>query len=75
MSWSKPKRLLALGPEPNLGPGTSRPLPKERTRMYRLSVELVGAPPMRVTLLAASRHKALLYCRNRWPDCVAEVIK
>lgn len=43
--------------------------------MYRLSVELVGAPPMRVTLLAASRYKALLYCRNRWPDCVAEVIK
>jgi hypothetical protein len=29
---------------------------------------------MRVTIPAATRRKAILYCQNRWPNCTAEVI-
>ncbi len=30
---------------------------------------------MRVTIPAPNKTKALLYCKNRWPDCTAEVIE
>lgn len=75
MPWSMPKRYDFEGPQPKIGPGVSRPLAKERTRLYRPSVRLPGAPPMRVTIPAATRGKAILYCQNRWPDCSAEVIE
>jgi len=75
MSWTKPKRYAFEGPEPKLGPGVSRPLPTQTTRNYRVEVKRPGAPAMRVTIPAPTKAKALMYCRNRWPDCVAEVIK
>jgi hypothetical protein len=75
MAWSMPKRYEFEGPQPKLGPGVSRPLPKERTRLYRVSVKVPGSPAMRVTIPAASRGKAIQYCQNRWPTCSAEVIE
>lgn len=59
--------------EPNLGDGISRPMPKEQTRMYRVNVKQPGMPLMRVAIPAPSKSKALTYCKNRWPDCTAEV--
>ena len=74
MGWSKPRRYEFEGPEPKLGPGVSRPLPKQPTRDFRLQVKLFGAPAMRITIPAPSKAKALMYCRNRWPDCEVEVL-
>jgi hypothetical protein len=75
MGWSKPKRYSFEGPEPNLGAGVSRPLHNEATRKYRLEVRRNGAPPMRLTIPAPSKAKAILYCQNRWPGCTVEAIK
>lgn len=75
MGWSNPKRYDFLGPEPVLGPGQSRPKPKERTRLYRLHVQQPNAPRMTITIPAPTRGKAILYCKNRWPDCTAEVVE
>lgn len=75
MGWSVPKRYDFERPEPRLGAGLSRPLVNQSTRLYGVSVKVPGAPAMRVTIPAPSREKALLYCRNRWPDCQAEVIE
>jgi hypothetical protein len=61
--------------EPNLGPGISRAKPDESTRLFKLRVKQPTMPAMRVTIPAPSEAKALLYCKNRWPDCTAEVIK
>jgi hypothetical protein len=61
--------------EPNLGPGVSRPKPDESTRLFRVHVRQTTSPAMRVTIPAPNKTKALLYCKNRWPDCTAEVIE
>ena len=74
MAWSKPRRYSFEGPEPNLGAGVSRPMQNERTGDYRLAVKRAGAPAMRITIPAPSKAKAILYCRNRWPDCEVEVL-
>jgi hypothetical protein len=60
--------------EPNLGPGVSRPKPDESTRLFKVHVRQPTMPAMRVTIPAPSKAKALLYCKNRWPNCTAEVI-
>jgi hypothetical protein len=74
MSWTKPRRYDFEGPEPKFGPGTSRPKRDEPTRNFLLQVKLPNAPAMRVTIPAPSEAKALMYCRNRWPECEAEVL-
>lgn len=68
MGWSESKRLPSEGPEPYLGAGISRPKANERTRDYRLEVKQPGKPLMRVLIPAPSKAKAILYCKNRWPD-------
>ena len=75
MSWTKPRRYDFEGPEPKLGPGTSRPKRDELTRNFRLQVKLPNAPPLLITIPAPSKAKALMYCRNRWPDCEVEVLR
>jgi len=72
MSYFQPRPLLD-GPTPSLGPGVSRPKPNERTRMYRVLVAWPDRRKMVVTIPAPSKAKASSYCRNRWPDCTAEV--
>jgi len=72
MTWNPRYKLDPDLPEPALGPGVSRPLPKEQTRDYRLVVTCKGAPPMRVVIKAATKRKAITYCQNRWPS--AEVV-
>jgi len=74
MSWLIPGRLPQEGPEPKLGPGISRPRPKEVTREYRVQVTRPGCRPMRVTLPAPSKAKAITYCQNRWPDSTVEFL-
>ncbi len=66
-------RLPMDGPGPSLGPGLSRPMPSESTRMFTLLVTWPDRRAMRITIPAPSKGKALLYCKNRWPDCNAEV--
>jgi hypothetical protein len=70
-----PNRLPQEGPEPNLGPGVSRPKPNETTREYRLEVKRPGYRPMLITLPAPTRAKAVTYCQNRWPDSTVTPIK
>jgi hypothetical protein len=74
MGWSKPRRYAFEGPEPKLGPGVSRAKNDEPTRDFRLQVKLPGAPPLRITIPAPTKAKALMYCRNRWPDSEVEVL-
>lgn len=63
-----PVQLPGLdGPEPKLGDGVSRPMPKERTREFRLMVQIPGSKPMRVVIPAPTKAKAVTYCKNRWP--------
>jgi hypothetical protein len=61
--------------EPNLGPGVSRPKAGESTRLFKLHVKQPHVPAMRVTIPAPSEAKALLYCKNRWPDCTVQAIQ
>ena len=63
------------GTEPALGDGISRPLPKERTKLFNLLVPTAGARPMKVSIRAATAAKARLYAKNRWPDSNAIIIK
>jgi hypothetical protein len=74
MSWMVPGRLPQEGPEPRLGPGISRPRPTEATREYRLEVKRPGYRPMRVTMPAPTKAKAITYCQNRWPDSTVEFL-
>jgi hypothetical protein len=63
------------GPQPILGEGISRSLPKERTKLFNLLVTTDGARPMKVSIRAATAAKAKLYAKNRWPDSNAIIIK
>ena len=74
MAW-QPRPLYLDEPQPALGPGLSRPLPTESTRLYRLRVKIPSMRPMTITIPAPSRGKAIRYCLNRWPGCTAETIK
>jgi len=74
MSWLIPGRLPQEGPEPKLGPGISRPKPQESTREFQLEVKRPGCRPMRITLPAPTKAKAIRYCQNRWPDSTVEVL-
>lgn len=75
MGWSEAKRLPSEGPEPQLGPGRSRPFPQEATRMFRLLLTWPDRRPMIITIPAPSRGKAMLYCKNRWPNCDVEELR
>jgi len=61
--------------EPNLGNGISRPMPKEKTKMFKLLVTMKSSMPMKVEIRAATAAKAKLYASNRWPGSKAVVIK
>lgn len=74
MSWMVPGRLPQEGPEPRLGPGVSRAKPTETTREYRVEVKRPGHRPMRVTIPAPTKAKALTYCQNRWPDATVTAL-
>lgn len=74
MSWMVPGRLPQEGPEPRLGPGISRPKPTDVTREYRVQVTRPGFRPMRVTIPAPTKAKALTYCQNRWPDATVAAL-
>ena len=75
MSWMVPGRLPQEGPEPILGAGVSRPHEHEKTKPFRVEVKRPGAQPMRVVIPAATRAKAVKYCKNRWPDATVTPIK
>jgi len=75
MDRNFPINEFCCGPTPIIGPGQSSPLPTESTRMFRLLVKRPGARPMRLTLPAPTRGKAIMYCKNRWPDADVEVIE
>lgn len=57
------------------GDGISRPRPGQRTKAFRLKVQLPKATPMIVTMAAPDRRSALLYAKNRWPGAAVEVVK
>ncbi len=61
--------------QPYLGEGISRPHAKDITRPIRLRVRQGGGPPMTVTMPAINEETALRYAQNRWPECVAEVLR
>lgn len=65
MTWNR--SLLPDEPQPFLGPGISRPKPRQRTRMFDLEVQCPGTRLMRVQIPAPSRDEAIRYCKNRWP--------
>jgi hypothetical protein len=58
-----------------IGPGISRPLGKERTRAFTLTVRAGHSMPMKVTLKAATATKAKQYALARWPGARVEVLK
>lgn len=57
------------------GDGISRPMPKARTRMYRVRVKQHGAQPMVVTMPAESKQRAIRYASARWPGAAVEVLQ
>ena len=56
------------------GPGISRPLEKERTRAFTLTVRTGHSMPMKVKLKAATAAKATQYALARWPGATVEVL-
>lgn len=75
MGWNERYKLSPDWPDPVLGAGISRPMPKEQTRLYRMSVKREGSPVMRVTIPAATKAKAISYCQHRWPDSTVTPIQ
>lgn len=55
------------------GEGISRPLPKTRTREFRLTVSAHGARPMLWITKAENVKAAIRYAQNRWPGAQVEV--
>lgn len=68
-------KLPPMPDRPKLGAGISRPMPKEKTRRFSLLVTFPKAMPMKVTITAATKAKAVMYCKNRWPDCQVKARK
>lgn len=56
------------------GDGISRPLPKARTREYRLIVYPKGARPMTWITKAETKRAAIRYAEARWPGAAVEVV-
>jgi hypothetical protein len=56
------------------GDGISRPMPKARTKMFRLRVKQPGAQPMVVTMPAENKSRAIRYAGARWPGAAVEVL-
>ena len=75
MAFTTSGRYDFEGPMPSIGPGLSRPKPKESARLYRLRVKLPDSPQMIITIPAPTRGKAIMYCKNRWPGCDAETME
>jgi hypothetical protein len=55
------------------GDGISRPLPKARTREFRLIVYPQGAQPMTWITRAETKRHAIRYAEARWPGAAVEV--
>ena len=55
------------------GDGISRPLPKTRTREYRVIIYKPGAQPMTWITRAETKRHAIRYAENRWPGAAVEV--
>ena len=71
MTWNR--SLLPDEPQPFLGPGISRPKPRQSTRMFDLEVQCPGTRLMRVQIPAPSRGEAIRNCKNRWPDATVTI--
>jgi hypothetical protein len=54
------------------GDGISRPIPKAKTRQYRVLVYPSGARPITWITRAESRAHAIKYAEARWPGAVVE---
>ena len=54
------------------GDGISRPIPKTKTRQYRVVVYPSGARPLTWTTNAESRAHAIKYAQARWPNAAVE---
>ena len=54
------------------GNDISRPLPKAKTRQYRVLVYPNGARPITWITRAESRDHAVKYAQARWPSAVVE---
>lgn len=57
------------------GDGISRPLPKARTKAFRLEVKPVDAPLFIWTINAESMRKAMSYAKARWPGSTTKMLK
>jgi len=55
------------------GDGVSRPVPKARTKQYRVMVYPQGARPMLWITQAENVGAAIRYAQNRWPGAEVEV--
>jgi hypothetical protein len=56
----------------SFGPGVSRPAAPERARKFTVMVRQHAAQPMKVTLMAESKTKAVRYASARWPGAAVE---
>jgi len=54
------------------GPGISRPAVAKSARKFTVVVRQQAARPMKVTLLAENRKRALRYAQARWPGAAVE---
>jgi hypothetical protein len=73
MTWNR--SLLPDEPQPFLGPGISRPKPKQLTRLFSLEVQCPGTRLMHLQIPAPSKADAIRYCKNRWPDATITFIR
>lgn len=68
-SWIDDDQLKA-----KIGEGISRPVEGAKTKQFKLLVRMEAGQPMKVTLWAESKPRALKYARNRWPTAAVEVL-
>lgn len=63
---------LGEAPEGRYGDGISRPVPKARTKLYRVIVRKPGAQPIIWTACAETKRHAIRYAQARWPGSTVE---
>jgi len=55
--------------------GVTRPDKDAKTKKFMFLVRGVGVSPMKLSIFAENKTKAMQYAKARWNDCKLELVK
>jgi hypothetical protein len=68
----KGKKIIDLPPDME---GVTRPDKDAKTKKFMFLVRGVGVSPMKLSIFAENKTKAMQYAKARWNDCKLELVK